>query len=332
MWSHVVTSDVNAVMEALARQNKEVELGFRASRMERLMREQEAARIREIQAARAREAGGVIEAPSQPAVVVPTGEGEDAPREAEAPGTPRDKPGNSTGTGTSTPAASGAPAPAGPPVFGAVKERPPSTTTKKSSKKGKEVSAETAHKMSNMTAMRATGSKLGKYSWLNNAPNVSSPLAGRKKKGVAGSGAEGEEGGDGAEEEGGERKRKSSGAQEEAPAQGGAGIGHGPRKKSKLSQSTSAADPSTPAKKPRPKISVPARRLVPVLQPAGPAASEKRMVPDDQALTAADLFFAIERDGTGRGVGSAEEVIWKYRNRPGGIWGKEAVSTEVKRL
>lgn len=304
MWSHIITSDVSGVMDALARQNKEVELGFRASRMDRIAREAEMQRMREIREAREREVRG------------------DLPEEDQGagPSTPREKADITTENNTSSSSSSAAP-PAMPstPVFGQVKEKPSGSTAKKTGKKTKDVSAETAHKMSNLTAMRATGGKLGKYSWLNNTPNVSSPLAGKKRKGIkpdsdaSATGTKGDKvNGDG----------EGSGSTETNEA--------GPSKKSKLSQST-LPDPSTPQPKrtrsSRPNISVPSRRLVPVYTPSlaaeGPGA-EKRMVPDDQALTSVDVLFALEREGFGRGLGATEEVVWKVQGRAGGVWGKEA--------
>ena len=47
MWSHRVTSDANAVLDALSRANKDAEQSFRASRMDRLARETEMQRARE---------------------------------------------------------------------------------------------------------------------------------------------------------------------------------------------------------------------------------------------------------------------------------------------
>ena len=47
MWSHRVTSDANAVLDALSRANKDAEQSFRASRMDRLAKETEISRARE---------------------------------------------------------------------------------------------------------------------------------------------------------------------------------------------------------------------------------------------------------------------------------------------
>jgi hypothetical protein len=56
------------------------------------------------------------------------------------------------------------------------------------------------------------------------------------------------------------------------------------------------------------------------------------MVPDDQALTAVDVMFALEREGTGRGMGTAEEIIWRCQGTAGGVWGKEVGEVAPRRL
>ncbi|EIW69136.1 hypothetical protein TREMEDRAFT_31230, partial [Tremella mesenterica DSM 1558] len=47
LWSHAIRSNPNAVMEALTRQNRDAEQTFRATRMDRLARETELARVRD---------------------------------------------------------------------------------------------------------------------------------------------------------------------------------------------------------------------------------------------------------------------------------------------
>jgi hypothetical protein len=154
-------------------------------------------------------------------------------------------------------------------------------------------------KMSNATAIRSTG--MGKkYSWMNNAPNISSPLSGRKK-GKKGQPEEGDEqGGDLVAGEGDEGSKK--------------------RKKSALSNEV--GEESGKRQKRRRMPSLPSRRMVPVSTtgPPGLMGTEK-MVSDDRCLTVADFVFALERDGAGKGMGTGDEIVRRAMARPGGPWG-----------
>jgi hypothetical protein len=168
------------------------------------------------------------------------------------------------------------------------------------------VSNETALKMSNATAMRSAGIKMGKYSWLSGgAPSVSSPLAGKRKgKRKAGEDDDGE-----ADADAGEGVKNEDDML-------GAGKGKGKAKgKSKLAQSTTAEG----ARRKRPRVTAPTRRLVavdpdphggpplPFIQgqvQSGGGAERERRIPDDRALCATDVVFAIKRD---RAVG--EDVV-----------------------
>jgi hypothetical protein len=299
MWSHRIIDDPNAVMDALARQNKEAEQTFRASRMDRIARETE------IQ--RARDRAEKISAAAVGASAAPGGvEDGDLAMPSSGPSTPRDKPTASGGDAT--------------PTFGGVKEKAPGSSGKKTGKKaGRDLSAEVAHKMSNATAMRSAGFKQGKYSWLTSVPSISSPLAGKKKKGKTGAGDGGVKGetADGTAE-GGEADAPGS------PSAMKSGVGSREKGKSKLRESTTTTIGEELRRTPRrarPNISVPTRRTV-LVELSGKVTGEERRVPDDKALTMVDVLFALERDGLGKGMGTADEIVRKMCAMPGGPWGR----------
>jgi hypothetical protein len=193
IWAVSVNSDPNALLEVLNKQAKDAERDFRTSRMTRLAREHEIERIRE------RQGGG----------------------EAVQESNNKTSPDEETTT-TSANAPSGATSPDRPnsplpkadvnatPTFGGVSAKKPNR-----GKKTPTFSPDVQIKMSNATAIRSTG--MGKkYSWMNNAPNISSPLSGRKKgkKGTQEEDAEeGVELGEGDAE--GSKKRKKSGLSNE---------------------------------------------------------------------------------------------------------------------
>lgn len=286
MWSHRITSDTNAVMDALTRQNKEAEQTFRASRMDRIAKETEIQRAKD----RAEK-------------VTSTGQSDEADgANSSGPSTPREK-GSSGGVEDA----------GGTPTFGAVKEKSVGSSGKKSGKKGgRDLSAEVAHKMSNATAMRSAGFKQGKYSWLTSVPSISSPLAGKKKKDKSGASAGDSPGGP--ESPGSPSLGKGTAGGKEKDKEKG---------RSKLRDTVTVGDepPQTPRKR-RPKVSAPSRRMVQVDPGLGTDGEEKR-VPDDKALTMVDLVFALERDALGRGMGTADEVVRKIWATPGGPWGRD---------
>ncbi|KIR71497.1 hypothetical protein I310_04804 [Cryptococcus deuterogattii CA1014] len=279
MWSLTLRDDPNAVIEALNRRNRDAEQEFRKMRMDRLARDAELQKARERQAAQ-----------SQTAEVSPPSPATAAASPAESSSAP------------STPAK---------PLFGASKETPkgtPSSSSSSSKKKSttkkpssRDVSAEVQHKMTNLTAMRSAG--MGKkYGWMmGNAPAVSSPLAGKKRK------AEGAEG----KEKDGEK---------------------GKARESPLGQ-------DRPNKKARP-IPVPTRRMVAVSSPPPPAPglhvagsnsnntptdkAEPQKVSDDKALTMVDLVFALEHGGLGQagglGMGSVSGDVLQSIWARGGPW------------
>jgi len=143
MWTHRITSDPNALLDALNRQNKEAEQTFRASRMTRLAQETELQRAKD---ARERTTKDV----TLPTIL------DNA--EESGPSTPRP---TSAGSG-------------GAPVFGAVTERKP---YKKAVGKKADLSDQVQHKMMNAHAMQAAGLNSKKYAWMNSRPAVPSPLA-----------------------------------------------------------------------------------------------------------------------------------------------------------
>jgi hypothetical protein len=275
MWAVSVNSDPNALLEVLNKQAKDAERDFRTSRMTRLAREHEIERIRE------RQGGGES---------VQESNNKTSPDEDTIP--------------TSATAAAGATSPDRPnsplpkadvnatPTFGGV-----SAKKTNRNKKTATFSPDVQIKMSNATAMRSTG--MGKkYSWMNNAPNISSPLSGRKKG--------------------------KKGAQEEDTEEGGElgeGDGEGSKKRKKSGLSNEVGEESGKRQKKRRMPTLPSRRMVPVATPGPPGlGGNEKMVSDDRCLTVADFVFALEREG-GKGMGTGDEVVRKAMARPGGPWG-----------
>lgn len=156
MWEHEPTSDVNAVLDAINRKNKEAEQTFRASRMDRLARETEVQRAKEKR----------DEMEIDPSLLGPEGSPDGGPS----------TPMKQSPAGPSTPHAGGSVP--GTPTFGGLSEK--KSTYKKSGKKVA-VTADVQHKMANATALRSIGFNKKSYSWLSQ-PAVSSPLAGKKRK------------------------------------------------------------------------------------------------------------------------------------------------------
>ncbi|ORY25275.1 hypothetical protein BCR39DRAFT_544711 [Naematelia encephala] len=257
IWSHRINSDVTAVIDALNRQNKDAEQTFRADRMNRLARETEAQRIKERLALPAESEN--IAGPSTSTAPSGTGSNDvSTPTKA------------STSTATSP---SG-----GTPTFGAVIEP---KATKRSTKKGANLTPDGQHKMSNMTSMKWAGN-MKSYSWLN-APNVSSPLAGKKRKTKASDQtAEPTKPADGEKSE--DVSRKPNGDAEEG------------RVKKKAKNGAPLTRPS--------------RRSVVVDKDEK---GEEKKVTDDRAVTLVDLLFVLERDGLGRGMGTADEIVTKVQ-------------------
>jgi hypothetical protein len=329
MWAVSINTDPNALLEAMNKASKEAERDFRTARMDRLAREHEMERIREragggegsgmsanVEIARAGSESGSAHGSGGP-----NGNGNgneaDANGEAEesaagssppAPSPSGSGPG-SGGGGLSTPKPKSSA-----PVFGAVQPRKPAagSTTKK--KNPKDVSSDVQIKMSNMTAMRSAGTGK-KYSWLNSAPSISSPLSGRKKgKKGTGAGAEGGEEGEGdgmllAPNGNGKKRKKSKLAMDDGNGLDAEGEGDGEASK---------------RQKRRKMPTLPSRRMVPVPTTSDGRPEEKeKLVPDDRCLTLPDVVFAMERDGAGKGMGmgTGDEVVRKAMARPGGIWG-----------
>lgn len=276
MWAVSINSDPNALLEVMNKQAKEAERDFRTSRMTRLAREHEIERIRE------RQSGG-----------------EAAPETNQT--SPTEDPANSTTVpaNATSPDRPNSPLPKADvnatPTFGGV-----SAKKTNRNKKTATFSPDVQIKMSNATAIRSTG--MGKkYSWMNNAPNISSPLSGRKKG--------------------------KKGQQEEDPEEGGdlvPGEGEeGSKKRKKSGLSNEVGEESGKRQKKRRMPSLPARRMVPVSVsapgPPGLGGNEK-MVSDDRCLTVTDFVFALEREG-GKGMGTGDEIVRKAMARPGGPWG-----------
>lgn len=188
---------------------------------------------------------------------------------------------SATGAPSAAAASSSTPGPTfqAAPTFGA-----PLPKKSKGGKKGaaKDVSSEVQAKITNATAFMAVGRKR-KYAWEMGAgagafkPPVPSLLSGKRKKGA-----------DDADSPG------PSGA--EAPA-----------------AAAPAAEASAAAVKPKKAkrtLSGPHRRPIDVHQPGDKRAK------DDTALTVADFVFALDHEGSGRGMGTADELVRRMRARP----------------
>jgi hypothetical protein len=275
MWAVSVNSDPNALLEVLNKQAKDAERDFRTSRMTRLAREHEIERIRE------RQGGGE---PAQESNNKTSPDEDTIPTSATA------------AAGATSPDRSNSPLPKADvnatPTFGGV-----SAKKTNRNKKTATFSPDVQIKMSNATAMRSTG--MGKkYSWMNNAPNISSPLSGRKKG--------------------------KKGTQEEDTEEGGElgeGDGEGSKKRKKSGLSNEVGEENGKRQKKRRMPTLPSRRMVPVATPGPPGlGGDEKMVSDDRCLTVADFVFALEREG-GKGMGTGDEVVRKAMARPGGPWG-----------
>lgn len=209
------------------------------------------------------------------------------------PSTPMKSEGSLT-PGGSGPGGGGAGGGGGTPVFGAVSEK-----KKKGSGKKKEVSADVAHKMSNMTALRQAGISTKQYSWMN-MPNVSSPLAGKaaggkKRKSVKGepddqgaNAADGSSAGTGLS-----RTGSASGTNGTNGAEDGTG-----------GDNSVTAVPASRKRK-RIRLTEPTRREIVVARENG----VERRLPDERVLSIADVLFVLEKDGVGRGMGTGDDVV-----------------------
>lgn len=316
--------------------------------MDRIAREAELARIRERQAAIASEyamrdggtgmaAGG---SGSPGGVGAPGGAGAGMTNSTSNEGSPStpDRPSPSGGNVNTniTPGVN-----PGTPVFGAVG----STSKKPKGTSKKAVSADVQLKLSNATAMRSVGLKTKQYSWMTSAPNVPSPLGSKGKKAKkdkdkdkdkdkgdedpskletnANTDAKGDEG-SAAMAMGNTKEERS----EASGGQMGNGNGNGENGEDRKTSGKKRKNPegrdgnengSRDARPKRPKQmpSVVQRRMV--LIGRNERGEEKR-VADDRALTLVDVVFALERDGVGRGMGTAAEVVTKVMSRPGGVW------------
>lgn len=279
LWSHTATSDPTAVLALLNKQNKEAEQAFRANRMDRLARQTQLAKEKAIE--------------------------DSLPDNGMAgPSTPMKSDGGaSPGSGGS--GGGGGGGGGGTPVFGAVGEK-----KKKGSGKKKEVSADVAHKMSNMTALRQAGISTKQYSWMN-MPNVSSPLAGKpgakKRKGVKN---EPEEGGASGGGQGGIAGDSPTGQTGGGPSGSSANGDSGERSRGASagaagSGTTELATSTHTRKRKRIKLTEPTRREIVVARENG----LERRLPDERVLSIADVLFVLEKDGVGRGMGNGDDVV-----------------------
>ena len=351
------------MIAALSKANRQAEQAFRVQRMDRIAREQDQ-RVHmpapmPFSTGGANGPGGGANGETQGEGVfgggsgAVNGDGSPVPPGTPGSGTLDGPSGVPAATDTSNPSAS-TPAPATPapapaplnatPTFGATPIPSSKKTGKKYQKSSASLSSETQLRMSNATAARAAGLSSKKYSWMSNAPSLSSPLAGKKgKKGALGKGVKGEddkgdESGDGeggSDTEGGAGKgRDEEGGKMNGASPLGSGVLFGGasasskiKRKSKLSQSTLG---TTPEKKRKVAINKPTRRLVSIVpNPDAPATSsgggaaatatspvtstfskpapgtstappaDANKVPDDRAITFADVIFALKRDTTG---------------------------------
>lgn len=172
------------------------------------------------------------------------------------------------------------------PTFGGP---PPAPKKSGKGKKGgkPDMSAEVQAKMTNATAIMSAGRK--RYAWEMGGsggafrPQVPSLLSGKRKKGGAEEG-EGEKGASA------EPSKDAEAPKEEAPP--------------------------PPPKKVKRTVSAPHRRPIDV-----DTRGDKR-ARDDTALTIADVVFALEHEGSGRGMGTADEIVRRVWARPGGPYGR----------
>ncbi|WVW79744.1 hypothetical protein I302_101714 [Kwoniella bestiolae CBS 10118] len=285
LWSSRITTDPNAVLDAVNRTYREEEQEFRKSRMTRLAKEAELQKIRD----RANSLNP------------------DESMGGGGPSTPISKP--SPSSSFSTPISGGGSTP----MFGAIRE----STSKggSSSKKGKinprDVSAEVQHKMANATAMRSVG--MGKkYGWMTgNVPSISSPLAtggGKKRK---------------LDKEKSKLSNISTEKDKEKDKEKGMGMGT-PEPSTPQTDGEKDRDKERPSKKQKYTISHPTRRMILVEKAGEKDGEEERKVEDDKVLTILDLVFALEHNGLdGRGIGGEEEVLKKVWARKGGPWGED---------
>ena len=338
LWSHTITSDPAAVINLLSAQNRKAEMKFRMDRMDRIAQDQKLESMARAQ----REAemaanGGVL-----PAVVPANGDvaghgqGSNGDAVSASPypaGTsagPADSPSTPVPETPGTPAPS-ASAPAAPtplsatPTFGATTQpnkRRKGGGDKKAS--ASSMSTETQLRMSNAQAARATGLSSKKYSWMSNAPSLSSPLAG--KKGKKAKGKEGMDGGDDAEGEGSEAEGSGNGEGSGSGSGGGGlfgsnavGAGGKAKRRSNLSKSTLSKEiTGSSGKKRKVAINKPTRRMVSVVPVPNPSSADSRSdtpglsgihgatqgpdgpkVPDDRAICFTDVIFALKRDTSG---------------------------------
>ena len=316
MWSYEAMSDPNAVLDALSRENKEAEQIFRANRMDRIAREAELQKAKERAERAAAYSTAVDSGPTDP-----TGDEDGQGEEADGqPGTSNTStPVKASGSGAGSSGSST-------PVFGAVSERKAGSSGRKSGKKAaRDVSAEVAHKMSNATAMRSVGIFNKKqYSWLTSMPSVSSPLAGKERKGGKGGGSGGDSANEGEVEspagdgeaidgeEGHEGvKKEKSGDVEKVNGDADDHLRQGKKKqKVKSSERPQGDSGGGGTKRQRPRLTAPTRRMVVVSR--DDKGVEKRLR-DDHVLTVQDVLFALEREGVGKGMGSSEELIMRAR-------------------
>lgn len=254
LWSQRITSDPNAVMQALMAANKEENKAHRVARTERNARETEMARAAAAAREREEAAGG-----SAPSPAVET----NSPDERPSPG------------GAGSGASSAGSKPKEPtfqaaPTFGAP---PPKKTGKGKKAASRDVSADVQAKMTNIAASLATGRK--KYAWQSGGsgafrPQVPSLLSG---------------------------KRKAAEAVE-------------------VEAEKTDSKAEVKAKKPKRTISAPHRRDVDVEKKGDKAAK------DDTALTLVDMAFALAHDGSGRGMGTPDQIAHKIWSQPGGPYGR----------
>lgn len=286
LWSQKITSDPHAVMAALANANREENKAHRVARTERNARETEIARA---EAARDRERDRDGGSQSNEPAAATTSGGPASESDGPSPSPSATKPKEPTFQAA--------------PTFG----QPPPTKKGGKSKKAatRDVSADMQQKMMNATALLQAGGRK-RYAWETGAmsgafkPQVPSLLSGKRKKGAgkddeqAGGAAGGQDGAAG------------------GSGKGGAGAGAGA-----AGADWADADMAPrPPKRPKRAVTGPHRRPVDLETPGDKKGR------DDTALTAVDMLFALEHEGSGRGMGTADEIVARVNARPGGPYGR----------
>ncbi|WRT65441.1 uncharacterized protein IL334_002384 [Kwoniella shivajii] len=315
MWSHLVNSDPNSVMDAVNKSYREEEQEFRKFRMTRLAKEAELQKIKERQSSLGPGSDSYING----GMGMGMGMGID---DQAGPSTPISKPSSSS---INTPiGGGGGGGGGGTPMFGAIKESN-SSSTKKSIKKSlnpRDVSAEVQHKMANATAMRSVG--MGKkYGWMTgNVPTISSPLANnsgssssKKRKAEKDSNKQSKLKESSLFGSGSDTNKADKDKSIEPSTPNAVGSGSTPE---------SEREKDRPTKKHKPTITNPTRRLILTDKDDKSTGTGEKRVQDDKCLTLVDLVFALEHRGLGgNGVGKEDDILRKIWAGKGGPWGED---------